>query len=210
MYMYMCMCMHVRTYTMLCHHNYVRHMHVFVHTFTAAFVLFCSVMYEEFIKEFKGSGLKFEQVPFNHPLFIMYSSGTTGTPKCMVHSVGVSRVKQCLVWYVLRIAYTVSVHLHVPSIIYLLHFHLQGTLIQHLKEHILHGNMTSNDVIFYYSTVSIKSISIPPYLIMSTFPPSLALSLSPLSLPLPLLLDWLDDVELVSLSSGCWCYHSPL
>lgn len=34
--------------------------------------------------------LKFEQVPFNHPLFIMYSSGTTGAPKCMVHSVGVS------------------------------------------------------------------------------------------------------------------------
>ena len=35
--------------------------------------------------------LKFEQVPFNHPLFIMYSSGTTGAPKCMVHSVGVRK-----------------------------------------------------------------------------------------------------------------------
>ena len=35
--------------------------------------------------------LEFAQVPFNHPLFIMYSSGTTGPPKCMVHSVGVSR-----------------------------------------------------------------------------------------------------------------------
>ena len=33
--------------------------------------------------------LRFEQVPFNHPLFIMYSSGTTGHPKCIVHSVGV-------------------------------------------------------------------------------------------------------------------------
>ena len=47
----------------------------------------------------------------------------------------------------------------------------QGTLIQHLKEHILHGNMTSNDVIFYYTTVSdynklalqnTKCCSLPP------------------------------------------------
>ena len=33
--------------------------------------------------------------------------------------------------------------------------YLQGTLIQHLKEHLLHGNMNSNDVIFYYTTVSV-------------------------------------------------------
>ena len=33
--------------------------------------------------------LQFEQLPFNHPLFLMYSSGTTGIPKCMVHSAGV-------------------------------------------------------------------------------------------------------------------------
>lgn len=33
--------------------------------------------------------LEFEQLPFSHPLFIMYSSGTTGAPKCMVHSAGV-------------------------------------------------------------------------------------------------------------------------
>lgn len=31
---------------------------------------------------------------------------------------------------------------------------LQGTLIQHLKEHILHGNMCDRDIIFYYTTVS--------------------------------------------------------
>lgn len=33
--------------------------------------------------------LEFEQLPFRHPLFIVFSSGTTGAPKCMVHSAGV-------------------------------------------------------------------------------------------------------------------------
>ncbi|XP_059174105.1 acetoacetyl-CoA synthetase-like [Physella acuta] len=37
--------------------------------------------------------LTFEQVPFNYPLVIMYSSGTTGVPKCMVHSVGGTLMK---------------------------------------------------------------------------------------------------------------------
>lgn len=79
-----------------------------------------SVFIEDFLATGRGDAgqfpqLEFEQLPFRHPLFIMYSSGTTGAPKCMVHSAG-------------------------------------GSLIQHLKEHILHGNMTSSDVIIYYTT----------------------------------------------------------
>jgi acetoacetyl-CoA synthetase len=36
-----------------------------------------------------GNGaLQFELLPFNHPLYILYSSGTTGAPKCIVHGAG--------------------------------------------------------------------------------------------------------------------------
>ena len=50
----------------------------------------CSVLLSEFTKfADEESVLEFAQVPFNHPLYIMYSSGTTGPPKCLVHSVGV-------------------------------------------------------------------------------------------------------------------------
>ncbi|XP_044514669.1 acetoacetyl-CoA synthetase isoform X2 [Gracilinanus agilis] len=78
-----------------------------------------SVFLDDFLGAEKGDQapqLEFEQLPFSHPLFIMFSSGTTGAPKCMVHSAG-------------------------------------GTLIQHLKEHILHGDTTSSDIIMYYTTI---------------------------------------------------------
>lgn len=59
--------------------------------------------------------LEFAQLPFDFPLYIMYSSGTTGAPKCIVHSVG-------------------------------------GTLLQHLKEHQLHTDVTPEDTLFYFTT----------------------------------------------------------
>lgn len=45
--------------------------------------------WEETLKPFQQvKEINFTQVPFNHPLFILYTSGTTGVPKCIVHSTG--------------------------------------------------------------------------------------------------------------------------
>ena len=67
------------------------------------------------IRERSETVPEFRYLPFDHPLFIMYSSGTTGKPKCIVHGAG-------------------------------------GTLIQHVKEHVLHCDLQRDDVLFYFTT----------------------------------------------------------
>jgi acetoacetyl-CoA synthetase len=48
-----------------------------------------SVHYADFLSKEDNLEIQFEQLPFDHPLYIMFSSGTTGKPKCMVQGVGV-------------------------------------------------------------------------------------------------------------------------
>ena len=47
-----------------------------------------AVLYKAFISSESDLDIAFYQLPFSHPLYIMYSSGTTGLPKCMVQSAG--------------------------------------------------------------------------------------------------------------------------
>ena len=46
------------------------------------------VGWDEFVSSSRSEGPLFEPLPFNHPLYILYSSGTTGVPKCIVHGAG--------------------------------------------------------------------------------------------------------------------------
>ncbi|WP_457582335.1 acetoacetate--CoA ligase [Ensifer canadensis] len=46
------------------------------------------VTLEDFIAPFETKALTFERLPFSHPLYVLFSSGTTGVPKCIVHSAG--------------------------------------------------------------------------------------------------------------------------
>ncbi|MGH7510675.1 MAG: acetoacetate--CoA ligase [Gemmatimonadales bacterium] len=62
-----------------------------------------------------GPAAPLPRFPFDHPVYILYSSGTTGLPKCMVHGAG-------------------------------------GTLLQHLKELVLHTDLRREDRIFYFTT----------------------------------------------------------
>jgi len=44
--------------------------------------------WDTFLGDAPADDLVFESLPFSHPLYVMFSSGTTGRPKCIVHSAG--------------------------------------------------------------------------------------------------------------------------
>jgi len=59
-----------------------------------------AVYYDDFIAKEEQPGIQFEQLPFSHPLVIMFSSGTTGKPKCLVQSTGgilINQLKELII-----------------------------------------------------------------------------------------------------------------
>src|SRR5699024_3388227 len=42
----------------------------------------------DFVAAYTPKPIEYERLPFDHPLFILFSSGTTGKPKCIVHRTG--------------------------------------------------------------------------------------------------------------------------
>jgi acetoacetyl-CoA synthetase len=52
-----------------------------------------AVSWDDFVGSQAATEIEFVHLPFGHPLYIMYSSGTTGIPKCIVHGAGGTLLK---------------------------------------------------------------------------------------------------------------------
>jgi len=65
-----------------------------------------AIHYHDFINN-DAEEIPFTPLPFEHPVYIMYSSGTTGKPKCIVHSVGGT-----LIQHIKELALHVDLHRH--------------------------------------------------------------------------------------------------
>jgi acetoacetyl-CoA synthetase len=46
------------------------------------------VRLDEWLRRYQPAAIEFAQLPFNHPVFILFTSGTTGKPKCITHGAG--------------------------------------------------------------------------------------------------------------------------
>jgi acetoacetyl-CoA synthetase len=56
-------------------------------------VLENAITLDDFAAPYAGGDIRCEQLPFDHPLYILFSSGTTGVPKCIVHRAGGALLK---------------------------------------------------------------------------------------------------------------------
>lgn len=50
--------------------------------------------FDQFISDFSVRDIEYCRLPFSHPIYILFSSGTTGVPKCIVHSAGGTLLQQ--------------------------------------------------------------------------------------------------------------------
>jgi acetoacetyl-CoA synthetase len=69
-----------------------------------------AVHYKDFKSGESNLDIEFAQLPFDHPLYIMYSSGTTGLPKCMAQSAGgilINHLKELVLHTDLRREHTI-------------------------------------------------------------------------------------------------------